>query len=315
MNQIDLLGRYHALPLAAKVIMEIKVLLGEGQIVKTAFLEVVKAIGGQATEEKGWTASHVDSVLMDLRKRGLLDNKWDCPPELLHPITAEVASRPGWSGLLQLILLKFPVERSRSGYILYISQSGNLKRALRLSIYSDSATLFQEYMTLYNSVFKSSRVHQDDLGQHYLYFLFQSTPLDIGWLSRRPDTIRRVLFQIKLDAFHVKGVVTEDFPALLTYFKNRDEGATDENGDNWTYFYCLFSGELELLRRATATLPDEQQSLRYTFQGVMDFLTGENESALDHFRTGLKVLRRQTGRRKFFFNNATCLYFFLSLLA
>ncbi len=303
------LARYHALAPNAKLVMGMKALIGDQMMAKTPFLSLLVATRPLSPEGKGWNLINLGTLLDDLQRQGLLDEKHLCPPDLLHPVTADLVDSPLGGPCLKVIQTRFPVEFPKYVYPVNIMNNANALRHLRLSIYANNEATYRTLRDMYEKNYHTY------LGPHLLVSLFLNTPLSLDWLLRRTHLIRYALFKIKLDGFLTTGQSSPGFTAMLDHYLEREESTDFAHFTAWTPEFYLLSGNLARLRREIAIMDDEGGFMQPAFQGAVAFLSGENAIAIDLYRVSLKAFRQYTHKRKIFLDGINGLYFLLALIA
>ncbi|MBF0460154.1 MAG: DEAD/DEAH box helicase [Magnetococcales bacterium] len=303
------LARYHALSPAARMVMGMKALIGSTPVTRTVFYEVMLATRSASPEGKAWNPTNLSQVQEDLRQQELLDDKFVCPLDLLHPLTADLVDGPQGNLCLKVIQTKFPVEIPRFPYAMQMLHNANALRQMRLALYTNDDDTYSRIRALYE---KSLQFYP---GPHFLIRLFLHTPIALDWLLRRTPLIRYGIFLIKLNGLLDMGLVSPSLPEMLAYYLEQAEQPQAVDYADWAAEFYLLSGDLARLRRYADTLEDKLGFTRPALQGSVAFLSGDNTKAVDCYRIALKAYRQHTHKRKIFLDGINGLYFLLALLA
>ncbi|MEI8396450.1 MAG: DEAD/DEAH box helicase [Rhodospirillaceae bacterium] len=279
---------------------------------KGEFLAVMNATGIRAPDGRPWSAQIVNPALDRLKSLGLLDEVYACPIELWHPLALEVFTAPEVQTLLDAVLRSFP-ESNRYAYYQYTLQSDwAVLRRLRLAIYANDNVAYHDLLTAYDNEFNRAR------GAHILDVLFLATVLDLGWLTSRSMDIQYGLFATKLDHFMTTGQAPTDLAVLVAHYRAREDEPGYE-GFKWLLLHSdVLAGRVAAARRKCETLTNNDEtyteSNRLLLQGTLDFLEGRNDEALNHYRQALKLYKKESGKRKIFFNGSNGIFFLLALI-
>jgi len=307
-SDADLWDRYAKLPASAKLVLHLKGLLFL-PTTKTVFLECLTRSGLRAPDGKAWSSRSVNVVLEELRRQCLLTEDLACPPALLHPVAADAAASAHGDVLVAAVRRAFPARRSMSYY-----SSGQqvdcdaLRRLIRLAVYANDAAGFSASRELHDKECGPSRA-ADLLG-----LLFTAIPLGADWLASRHPAIQLALFDAKLSTFLQTGVPGPDLAALVAHYRAQQEQAGFAAIRPALLLFDLLAGRLGDVQHGIAAIEDPADVTRQMLEGTVEFLSGRNDAALQHYRDALKLHRKQAGKRKLFLDGVHGLFFLMALL-
>ena len=304
------LVRYHALSPPAKLVMGMKALIGDTIVTKTLFCNVMTDTDSRSPNGRPWSIASLTEVLDNLQKQDLLDARLVCPEDLLHPVTSDVLRWPQGVNFVKNILIRFPVEiKKHWSYAFDILKNENALRKLRLSVYTNNLTSYNELIEAY----ETNRKYFPE--PHPLRSMFLDIPISLDWLSKRTPLIRHEIFMIKLNRFLLTGSISPGFPQILIYFLEQENNPSFASFSHWIPAFHLLSGNLPYLSQYAAIKGDEHGFVRPKFQGAVAFLSGDHAASIVSYRVALKAYRQYTRRRKIFFDGPHGLYFLMALLA
>ncbi len=312
MNMIDPSGaspklrqRYERLPTGPKLVLWVKSLTFL-PTTKSVFIECLTRSGLRAPDGKAWSARSLNPVLDDLLHQQLLTDDLACAPALLHPAAMDAMAAPEGERLAAGVRKSFPARHA--GYYYSYGQridADALRRLIRLAVYAGDEAGFTGTRDLFDK--EVAPRGTADL----LTLLFSGLPLAAEWLTTRPAPIQLALFDVKLSAFLGTGLPGPDLPELIAHFRAAQGKAEFAAVRPVLLDYDLLAGRLDEVRRG---IPDAPDLTRMTLEGAVAFLEGRNEASLQHYRSALKLHRKQAGKRKLFLGGAHGPFFLMALL-
>ena len=277
---------------------------------KTEFVECLKATGSRTPDDKAWTAVSVNSWSDVLRHQGLMTADGACPPALLHLVAADAGASEDVVALAAAINKVFPAQQASRYY--YESSRTVIRdavhRLIRLAVYTNSEAEFIQNRDLCDRYLAPERTVM------VLAKAFYDVPLEADWLASRHPVIQAPLLEARLNAFIVTGLAASEMPDMVALCRKLrgQEGFGDLASQ--LLRYDLLAGRLPDLRGDLETIGENAGDTRQAVEGVIAFLDGRNEAALQHFRDALKTRRKRLGKRKLFLPNEYALFFLMALL-
>ena len=300
-------SRYQHLPSPEKTVLRLKALIG-GPTTKTLFAAAMAATNTRAPDGKAWSLKALNPLLDDLKAKKLLDENFACMAGLLHPVAADAADSSEGVMLVQAVRSTFPPDGRRPYYTYSMQDDQDALRSLRLAIYAGDEADYVRLLDLYNKDYNPAR------GPHILEKLFLRTPVDLDWLVRRSMAIQYGIFFIKLEGFLQTGVPDPDLGTIVAHYRAHQEEPGYEDFKWQLLLHDLLAGKLAETHARIAGLENSEGYTRHAFEGTIDFLSGRNDDAIDHYRTSLKLYRRHSGKRKIFLSGCNGLFCLLALL-
>ncbi len=268
-------------------------------------LEISKSIKntGQAL-----TTKDVPPLLDELEGRGFvkrMNNGYSCTPEIVE-LAARCAVVDGDFSTYRQIIYKhlFDSYYSRDQYHYFLSFEDGV-RAFRVAFYEDPDKEFFFQIL-------------DKLHMSYPEKFFSSSPID-SVLFNPPDA--KYLDQLPIE--FVISVITqrlnkgwlllEDVNQFFSFFEQYTAGkGVDEERNSIIAFYCVGRGDLKKLHELMNYWPDSPR--KFTYLGWAALLQGDHDKSIGLYRQGLKLLQRQTGKRKISFQNLAGIFYPVALL-
>ena len=110
------------------------------------------------------------------------------------------------------------------------------------------------------------------------------------------------------------GVPDPDLGTILAHYRAHQEEPGFEDFKWELLLHDLLAGNLAETHAKIAGLENGEGYTRHAFEGTIDFLSGRNDDAIDHYRTSLKLYRKHSGKRKIFLSGCNGLFCLLALL-
>ena len=295
---------------AEGTLLRLKALVGvatnESDFLTMANASAIAGPGGASL-----TSNTINPVLNRLLSLGLLNADFSCVESQRHPLAIEMIASPEGPKAAEAVRRIFPA--ARSVYYSYSPQSDPGARVrLRLAIYENDGDAFRLMIAEYDKACRRA------VGPHILEDLFADTMLDVSWLASRDLDIQLRLFWVKLERLLSTGQATADMPALLAYYRGRED--TQGNAEfKWALLRVdILAGALAAARRKILSMPEASPetapSSRHLLMGSVNFLEGRNDEAIAEYRQALKLYTKEIGRRKVFFEGSNGLFFLLALI-
>ena len=304
----DLWDRYANLEPAPKLLLRLKSLIFL-PVGKTDFLECVSRTHVPSPDGKAWSARTVNAVLDDLLADGLLTDRLECPPVLLHPVAVDAAASEHAEALVAAVMRTFLARPAVIYYgVVQAADRDSAHRAIRLAIYANDAAAFVASANLLDGSGSAYRTAD------FLATTFAEVPFAVDWLAGRDPVIQLALLKARLFALTAAGMTGIDLPALMDYYRARQGEEGFAGLRSVLLRYDLLAGRLDDLRRAIAETADGAVAERLALEGAVAFLEGRNEAALRHYRDALKQHRKALGRRKVFLDDPHAVFCLMALL-
>jgi superfamily II DNA or RNA helicase len=302
-----LLSRYAGLSTTEKTVLRLKALIGPATN-KTQFAMAMKATGTRAPDGKSWSIPTLNPVLETLRVKGLLDDNLACIETLLHPVAADAADSPEGPALIDAVQA-MPAAMGRDYYYSYTMQTdADALRHLRLAIYGNDEAEYVRLINQYNKDFNPAR------GPHFLMQHFRGAAVGPDWLMRRAIPIQHGIFTVKLFGFLQSGAPDADLADILAHYRAHRNDPEFEPFQEQLLHADLLAGHLAEVEARIATLDGDEGFTKPVLQATVEFLSGRNDAAIDHYREALKRLRKCVGKRKLFLEGSNGLFYLLALL-
>ena len=275
---------------------------------KTLFLQCMTRSGTRAPDGRAWSSASMNAELEGLRRDKLLTEDLACEPGLLHSVSVDAVESADGTALIAAVRSVFPAQQSYGYYASSQTDCESVLRQIRLAIYANDRPGYLVNREIFGK--KCSALDLDGA----LVALFAYAAVDAGWLSSRDPVLQSVVLDAKLGAVVQYGATGPGLDPLIALARAR-LGQDGFGGLRPALArYDFLTGRLDHVRATIAGLEDASGMVRPTWEGVLGFLGGRNDDALDHFRTALKLHRKALGKRKIFLDGVPAVFFLMALL-
>ena len=310
LSRDDLPEQLARLTAVERGVLRVKALVG-GVMNKNDFLTLLSRSGVTALNGGAWTANGLQTVLNRLLSLGLLKPDFSCIEILLHTLAIELVAAPEGPMAVGAVRQMFAPPASRMEYYSRSAHfdSGDVIR-LRLAIYQNDVDAFRVAVEGYD------KTSSQGAGPHILETLFQYTILDVSWLAGLALPIQFRLFWVKLARLLSYGEASAEMPEILAHYRSREDEPGYEDF-KWALLRAdVLAGRLAAGKEKILSQPEAatKPSHRHLFLGSVAFLEGRNDEALTEYRQALKLLKKEAGKRKVFFEGYNGLFFLLALI-
>jgi len=311
--------RFAELSEPEKAIVHLKALV-HGSATKDQFRRCLAHADIRAEARNKFTHQKLKPVLDGLVERGFLTKTYMCKHALLHHATVDACASDrakDYAAAVRSVLVSDAHENWRRESWRSYSYGGHplgspdeVLGTLRLAIYLNDAAAFQTHM--------EKLAHEDGayLNTGELLQFITETPFDLPWLTTRAPAIQVFLFSNRLSYFLSSGRATIEWTACLEhYLKQQNEDGFEDLKAILIEIEFL-SGDFENLERKLEAMESrgESEVVVKAMRGCIAFCRGADTEALDLFHAALKLLRKETRKRKIFLGEPAGPLFMLALL-
>ena len=291
---------YHKLPEEQKAIMRLKALLyfkAPVESVRHCFSNLTYLLPVKKIIITQQFNSHIET----LKRLKLVNREGLVPQVLIHSLTVDALN----SEYAKDYLESMQVTSTRMGHRLYsgfFNQEKSLND-LRLALYMNQEKDFLKALESYSV---------DQYVELFKKF-FLNEFLGIDWLNTRPLVAQQVILYIKLLHFCLTGSQADQIASLLAYYQPLRVSKEFASFDQTFLLFDILSGDMG---RAKQTLERLGSGFLFAerFQGIISFMTQNNEQSITFFEGALKSLKRATRKKKIFLGTQESLFYSLALL-
>ncbi len=258
-----------------------------------------------------------------------------CNRLIVEMVTRDAIAENHFAAMVDAVLLEFPPRTRWPNGPRHYNSEEEFLRATRISLYRGSLGEFNELCNDYERYFQRS-------GQVTPAGIFEqviNNPFDPDWFITLDDNFQVLALTELLDEAVRQGKPALDAVDWLEGLsKSIPPGGPSETSEHNPYHACSILAELtsqrlwqgnivgaetslaSLERWAAATEPEAvarrgKPVARFPlFHGWVALLRGEYETAIAHYEAALKALKKETGKRKVFFDDVDGLFFILLLI-
>jgi SNF2 family DNA or RNA helicase len=245
----------------------------------------------------------------------LLQDRGQAPQ--CHPLLKEIATREavrsGWfETVVDVIEKKLPIYVYGNSKSRRFSSAEQLIREVRIGIYRQDIAFINQQLDDYSKCTYLKNQPQITIDEIFLQVC--NTPFDPDWF----DTLSQEFYESGLSSILTNSMLKlvpepEPFALLQTSCLNQGKRSCD-------YLTLLFTeqllmrGRVQEAQQSLERLSDQYHDEAMVFQGWLSCLRGEYETAIAHYTTALKILKKNTGKRQIYFSTVSGLFFILALL-
>ncbi|MBA3014909.1 MAG: DEAD/DEAH box helicase [Proteobacteria bacterium] len=148
--------------------------------------------------------------------------------------------------------------------------------------------------------------------QEHPFFTLFTLPFEGEYISLFPQPI-----QVSVVGYLIHSATIHFHPAqeIFDFLRSAPwQGEFSVNADNLLAYYLTHWGLWQEGRKHFDAIPESDQDIRLGLLGWHQTLTGHDQEAITLFSKDLKAFQKLTGKRKTFFDDASGIFFILSLI-
>ena len=299
-----LISAYDAATPLEQAILQLLSIYYDG-VVKTTLSEVARRCDLPVFKVKGFPQPGITPLLTRLLRQRLVvkaeANRLNCHLLLIEEVTRRAVQAGHFEPMITAFKeMRYGFDRQEHPY--FHSYREGL-RHLRIAFYRGDMARIPRILEFCEKNFFR------DFSQYPPWLLIFNNPFDPDRLRALPDELLgealATIFTAAVRHLEPADPVIALAEALLT------ENRCTDLARYYLAEQALLRGDLARARRdLTPSANEYDQALR----GWLAFLAGNDEEAIRHYETALKLLRQRTRKRKAFFDHLAGLFFMLSLL-
>ena len=300
----QLTNTYESLTPLEQAILQLLSVIYDG-VTKTAIADCLRRCNLPLFKAKGFPQPGLNPLLNKLVRENLVidqRSRFRCHPLIVEEVARRAVRDGRFEDLAKTVQGVIKLS-GWSGY-LYFYSYGQALRELRIAFYRRDTPQTQLILAT------CAKQFPDEFFYHSPWLLVFNNPFSEEWLRTLPEDL---LSAALCDIFTATARRFEPVPEALALA----EALLAENRCVETLRYYL--AEHYLLRgepdRARQYLGADDTDHSRALWGWLAFSSGEDEEAIQHYETALKLLRQRTRKRKIFFDTMAGVCFILALLA
>nr|WP_042342577.1 DEAD/DEAH box helicase [Calothrix sp. PCC 7507] len=311
--QTQLTQTYRQLrPLEEKIVQLFSVIYES--INRNSFLECFNYIGARDQNYRPFVNATLKPYIDGLLAAGLLVQEQGRGPQC-HPLLVEIATRSAvkagcFEVMAKTVHDKLGVKTRRQDGPLIFERKSQFIREVRIGLYSQNLSLINKQIADYNR----SNYSNDEISIENIFEQVCNNPFDADWFRTLPQELYDNCISIILINAALKCSPADEAFALL-----QEECAT-EDGHSSNYLHIILTEQLLLrgcIQEAQETLEcisADYQNNAAVYRGWLNFLRGDNQQAITDYTTGLRAMKKATGKRQVYFSTMGGLFFILALI-
>lgn len=236
-----------------------------------------------------------DIMVKNLKRTEIINNQCRCNPAIRHQATLDALANPQSAKLIE-------------GVQNYLSRSygSHTEYALRLAIYLNDEKNFK-------AVVEKIQAYNAPRIEKFMQNLFDDQILELAWLKTRLVAIQNYIIQIKLTRYWLSGTAAADVKNWLPHYQR-----IPINKEILPYQAILTTHDIYTANIVNAKQRldgiKEAKAIDFANRATLDFLTQQDEQALQNFNAALKLHRKEQQRRKVFLQGINGFFYFLAHL-
>lgn len=289
---------YHALSPLNKSICQACAIAAGNFPQRSGLLKFLLALN--LTHKPGYKLTYeaISVVLDSLKKLNLVNYNMEVEPAIQHQATYDALQGSMRYPILQAYGL------APGGAILFQQSSqSDLYRFIRLQIY-----LLKE-----NDDADAAKLASHSLFSGTISLYFSTSINDPAWLNQLPLVIRLYIFELH---FHILWHYNRATADLSGFFSTLGQYAGKPGFERISKLFlkhAVHTADLRLMTQPLLSALNMNDDEDLALHASLLFLQGHHEQARSSFETALKLAKRRTGYRKYFFPNILGIYYLLAL--
>ena len=273
---------------------------------RTALMDCANKAGLRAPNGNQFMPKTWKPLIQSLLDKELLQEdkaKLYCNPLIVEILTRRAARDGRLEELIEGVRKSFPGYAYSGGYVFYHSFT-QIFRDIRLAIYRNDPKSIQDLFARCNTYRFSG-----ELAQHSPWLLVCNNPFDREWMSTlSPEIVEAALYAI-LQHSHAHLLPADEPISFLA------ESCAAGTAKDWYYWvlteHLLLTGQLEKAEQLIAGRDDLNEDV---LRGWLHVVRGDDESAIACYQAALTQIKKNTRKRKIYFNSMGGVFFILALL-
>jgi superfamily II DNA or RNA helicase len=286
-------------------------------ITRTSFLECFQLTGNLDEQGKSYNIKTLKPQIDRFLKLRLLaedgNKKIICHPLIVEIATRDSINQNNFEKFANIVEEKIPIStRSWGEKLRYFSSEIQLIREIRLGIYRQDLEFIQQQIEAY----KAQSYTTDDFDWGKIIALVLDNPFDPEWFSLLPFSLYESSLMIIIRSELINLNPVDEYFDLL---KKTCAGQIKEYSDILQFTLVeqlIVRNEIEEAEKQLKLLknPEEYIVNIEVFTGLINFVKGDYQLAINHFNLAIKVLKKITKKRKIYFDHFGGMFFILALI-
>ena len=311
--QTQLAQAYRQLPPLSEKIVQLFSVIYE-PINRTSFRDCWNYIGAREHNYKPFVNATLKPYIDGLLAAGLLVQEHGQGPQC-HPLLVEIATRKALEAgafeiMVKAVQDKLRVKTRWQDGPLYFQSERQFIREVRISLYRQNLNFLNKQIEDYNRY----NNNKDKISIENIFEQVCNNPFDADWFRTLPQELYDRCISIILLNAALKCSPADEAFALL------QEECSTPGGHSSDYLYLILTEQLLLrgcikeAQQSLECISDNYRDHTAVYKGWLNFLRGGNQQAIADYTTGLKSLKKATGKRQVYFSTMGGLFFILALL-
>lgn len=235
----------------------------------------------------------------------------------INPLIAEIATRAvvtagRFTMMAQVVAEKLPISKHRYSGQRQFENRGEFIREVRLGLYSNDLSFINEqFGDYYNSYYSRS---SDLISQEQLWLLICNNPFDPEWVQTLIPELTEIIW-LHVLGYSLKHLTPANaaVDSLAAAYRDAPTLITEDLQIELVE-QLLLRGKVAAAKELLDSLPVNQHDQSADLLGWWYFLQGEDRLAIGEYQKALKLLKKESGKRKIYFYSISGLFYILALI-
>jgi SNF2-related domain/Helicase conserved C-terminal domain len=235
----------------------------------------------------------------------------------INPLIAEIATRTAITAdrftlMAQVVAEKLPIAKHRYTGQRQFEQRSEFVREVRLGLYlNDTAFIDEQFTAYYDNYYSRS---SDLILPEQLWLLICNNPFDADWIQTiNPDLAEVIWLNVLGHSLKHLTPAEAAFAALVAAYRHAPDSIAEDLKIELIE-QLLLRGQLATAKEILDSLSAIQRDQSADLLGWWYFLKGEDRLAISEYQKALKLLKKESGKRKIYFYSISGLFYILALL-
>jgi SNF2-related domain/Helicase conserved C-terminal domain len=235
----------------------------------------------------------------------------------INPLIAEIATRTAIAAdrftlMAQVVAEKLPIAKHRYTGQRQFEQRSEFVREVRLGLYlNDTAFIDEQFTAYYDNYYSRS---SDLILPEQLWLLICNNPFDADWIQTiNPDLAEVIWLNVLGHSLKHLTPAEAAFAALEAAYRHAPDSIAEDLKIELIE-QLLLRGQLATAKEMLDSLSAIQRDQSADLLGWWYFLQGEDRLAISEYQKALKLLKKESGKRKIYFYSTSGLFYILALL-
>ncbi len=280
-------------------------------LTKTDLYKASYRCGIKNDNGKAFNSNSFKTIILELDNKGLLvfdGNWWKCHPQIVNEITLRSVEEGTFGTLMAHVRELYPLKIGQDIF----SSPMYTRYDYKSSIREFRAGLYTaDMIALAESIDILSEHHPEEYSTGWAWEQFCNSPFRPRWFRELPVPLQVVALKKIIPAAVMRLDPIDDIYALLKEYRDHPDG-------DMRYYARTEWQTLSILRGKWKEAREQELPmdipLSYCIKGWMEVVAGNHEAAGRLYEDGVKLLRKNSRKKKNYFYHLSSLFYFPTLV-